>query len=150
MIKKLALALLLSAALAGGAHAATQDITVSANVVGTCRFDSAANVGFGLLDQTSVADATATGSLVFWCTQNTNYTLSDEANVGTADGVFTGSLVDGGNSIPYELTYTNVSGPGAGKNSPITSVITGTIANADFVDAPAGTYSDTVTFTITP
>lgn len=149
-MKKLSLALIFLAVLAGSALAATQNVQVSAEVIGTCRFNSAADVDFGVLDQTVTADATAAGSLEFWCTSNTNYTLSDEANVGTADGNFDGTLASGGDSIPYNLSYTNTSGPGTGKNAPITSVITGTIANADYVDAPTGVYNDTVTFTITP
>jgi spore coat protein U-like protein len=146
----LALATLtLFAAFAGNALADTQDLVVSAQVVGTCRFDSASDIDFGTLDQTATTDETATGNLVFWCTKNANYALTDEANP-TIDGSFSGTLVGTNDSIPYDLTYTNFSGSGAGKTSPITSVVTATIINADYVDVEADTYSDTVTFTVTP
>jgi spore coat protein U-like protein len=150
MVVMTAMAILLTmagTAMAGG----TQNVNVTANIVGTCQFNSAGDVAFGALDQTSTADQTATGSLVFWCTKNATYTLSDETNVGVADGSFTGTLTGPPTgSITYTLTYTNSSGSGAGKTSPITSAITGTILNADYVNAPAGNYTDTVTFTIAP
>ena len=137
-------------AMAGVAMAANQDVTISANIVGTCQFDSTTAVAFGPLDQTVGTDATASGSVVFWCTKNALYTLSDEANVGTADGTFNGTLVSGPDNIPYTLSYNNTSGAGLGKTSLITSTISGTIANGDYVNAAAGNYTDTVTFTITP
>jgi spore coat protein U-like protein len=137
-------------AMAGVAMAATQDVTISANIIGTCRFDSTAPVAFGQLDQTAATDETASGSVVFWCTKNAAYTLSDEANVGTADGTFSGTLVSGPDTIPYILSYNNTSGSGLGKTSLITSTINGTIANVDYVNAAAGNYTDIVTFTITP
>jgi spore coat protein U-like protein len=102
-----------------------------------------------LIDQTVGTDATATGNVVFWCTNGTPYTLGDEANPLVGDGAFSGTLV-GPDNIPYTLSYNNVTGTGAGKNSPITSTISGTIANADYVNASAGNYSDTVTFTVNP
>lgn len=139
---------------AGSALAATQDLTVSARVVGNCAFDSASDVDFGDLVQTSAADATATGNLVFWCTKNASYTLGDQDNPTTGDGTFAGTLSapPGANqdTIDYTLTYTEFSGDGAGKTAPITSEITATIVNANYVNVAADTYTDTVTFTITP
>lgn len=129
----------------------TQDVLVTAQITGTCQFNSAIDVAFGTLDQTSAADATATGSVVFWCTKNATFLLSDEANSGVEDGAFSGTMSNGtGGTIAYTLAYDNTSGSGQGKTSPITSTITGTIANADYVDAEAGNYTDTVTFTIAP
>lgn len=136
--------------IAGTVFAATTNVTVSANIVGTCRFNSTPSLDFGQLDQTSGSDATASGNLVFWCTTGTAYTLGDEANPAVGDGSFSGTLVDGGNSIDYSISYNAFSGSGAGKTSAITSTLNATIANAQFVDKPAGNYSDTVTFTIAP
>lgn len=143
-------ALTLFATLAGNALADTQDLVVSAQVVGTCRFESATDIDFGTLDQTATADQTATGDLIFWCTKNATYSLTDEANPAVADGSFRGTLAGTNDSIDYELTYTNYSGQGAGKKSPVTSVVTATILNADYVDVEVDTYSDTVTFTVNP
>ena len=136
--------------IAGTVLAATTNVAVSANIVGTCQFNSTPALGFGQLDQTSSADATASGSLVFWCTTGTAYTLGDETNPGTGDGAFSGTMVDGGNSIPYSITYNSFTGSGTGKTTPITSTLNATIVNAQYVDKPEGNYSDTVTFTIAP
>jgi spore coat protein U-like protein len=75
--------------------------------------------------------------------------LGDEANPGVADGSFSGTLLSGTDSLPYTIAYTNFSGAGTGKTTPKTSVLTVTIANADYVNAVPGVYTDTVTFTIT-
>jgi spore coat protein U-like protein len=151
-MRTLALALVSIVLLAGSALAATQDLTVSAKVIGTCQFTAKSNISFPDIYANSNADATAEGSLTFWCTKNATYDLTDEANSTVTDGSFTGTLsgATATDSIPYQLTYTNSSGSGAGKTSPITSVVTATILNADYVDAEADTYSDTVTFTVTP
>jgi spore coat protein U-like protein len=138
---------------ASSALAATQDLNVTAKVVGHCAFDGATPVDFGDLDQTSAADATATGDLTFWCTNNSSYTLGDETNSTVGDGTFAGALTPIGPSldtIDYTLAYTNFNGSGAGKTAPITSAITANIVNADYVNVEADTYTDTVTFTILP
>ena len=137
---------------ANSALAATQNLNVSARVVGHCAFNSASDVDFGALDQTSADNATAAGNLVFWCTKNASYTLGDETNPTVGDGTFSGTLLAGTSTdtIDYTLAYTNTTGSGAGKTSPITSVISATILNAAYVDVDADTYTDTVTFTITP
>lgn len=149
-MKKIALALVLSSMLAGSALAATQNIAVSASVVGTCQFASAVNVAFGALDQTSTLDAVAPtpGSLEFWCTKNTNYTLTTaDATAGIHTGTMTGPV---GGSIAYTLTFDNFSGAGNGKTGTIISGISGSILNSNYVDQPAGAYSENVLFTVTP
>lgn len=139
-------------ATAGMGMAATQDVQVSAQVTGNCKFVSTAPVAFGILDQTLATPATATGNVVFWCTANVAaYVLGDETNPGVADGSFSGVMTDGGvNTIPYTLAYTNFTGAGLGPLTNITSTITGTIANADYINAAVGNYTDVVTFTLTP
>jgi len=151
-MRTLALALVSIVLLAGSTLAATQDLTVSAQVVGTCQFNSAADVNFGTLDQTLTANPTASGSLLFWCTKNASYLLGDENNPSVGDGKFNGNLTGTVNkeTIAYQLDYTNYSGQGDGKNSPITSVITATIPNANYINVSADIYTDTVTFTVTP
>jgi spore coat protein U-like protein len=154
MKKLLSLAMVLGLVLALGRlgmAADNADVTVSATVVGTCRFViPAPSLSFGLLDQSSSSDATATANLQFWCTRNALYTLTDEANPLVADGAFSGTLASGGDTIPYSISYTNYTGSGLGRTTPITSVLTATILNADYVDAPEGPYNDTVIFTINP
>jgi hypothetical protein len=137
---------------ASSALAADQNLNVSANVVGHCAFNPGTDVDFGDLVQTSAANATATGNLTFWCTRNANYTLSDQANATEGDGTFSGTLTSLAttDTIPYTLNYDNYSGSGDGKTSPITSTISATILNVNYVDVAAATYTEVVTFTITP
>jgi len=134
---------------ASSALSATQNVKVSARVVGNCVFESVTDVNFGDLDPNSTTDAKAIpGELKFWCTKNASYTLEDpDAAIGSYAGQLSGS---GTEKIPYTLTYDNVTGPGKGKSIPITSTISATIVNADYIDVAADTYTDTVTFTITP
>jgi spore coat protein U-like protein len=49
--------------------------------------------------------------------------------------------------IPYSFTYMST-GSGNGRTAPITMNIAGTVVAADYLDAAAGSYSDTVTLTI--
>jgi spore coat protein U-like protein len=52
--------------------------------------------------------------------------------------------------IPYSLSLSPTTGTGSGPATPITLTIDGSILNADYVNALAGNYSDTVVLTITP
>lgn len=144
-------AAVLMVAAAGTAMAATTDVQVTAQVAGTCVFSTPPSFNFGLLDQASTSDAVLNGNLQFWCTNGVAYTLSDQANVGTADGAYSGNLSDGaGHDIGYNIGYDNYQGTGAGPSSPLVSSLTVTIPNGNYVGAVPGTYSETVTFTITP
>jgi len=130
----------------------TATVDVTATVVGTCQFLEDATLDFGTLDPSAGSDVTATTSLDFWCTKNATYTITDD------DGLYeTGpnqnrmrhaSLTT--EYIPYSFSYTPTSGTGQGKNSPITLTISGTVLGSDYIDASAGSYSDTVTLSITP
>ena len=130
----------------------TATVTVSANVVGTCKFNSGGSVSF-TLDPTSAIDAPGTVTQpAFWCTKGATYTITDnlgvnEAVAGTAPRRMKhASLAE---YIPYSFSYT-ASSTGNGKTSPITLDISASVVNADFVNASAGNYSDTVTLSITP
>ena len=126
-------------------------VQVTATVTGTCQFNSGGSVTF-TLDPSSSADAT--GSVTqpaFWCTNGTAYSITDDFGVNEAvANTVPRRLKDSGtNYIPYDLTYT-ATGTGAGKNSPISMNIGATVLNTNFVNAPVGSYNDTVTLTITP
>ena len=137
-------------------------LKVTASITGTCNF-SAANVGagnttldFGSLDQTLSTNASATQtSLNYWCTSGTNVgsiSADNGMNAGSCSGTpCLKNTVTGLDFIKYSLLYTDPAGTmGAGKTSPLTVTFDGTILNADYVNAPAGTYEDFITLTITP
>jgi len=115
--------LILLAVLTGSALAATQNLLVSAQVVGTCRFDSAADIDFGTLDRPRLL-MKRNGRLVFWCTKNADYTLGDETNPAVADGKFSGTLVGTNGHDPLRPGVYQLIRTGRGKTSPITSVVT--------------------------
>lgn len=130
----------------------TATVGVSATVTGTCKFNSGGSIAF-VLDPTSSADATGTvTSPTFWCTKGTNYTISDndglyETAVGARRMRHDTTLTE---YIPYSFSYT-ATGAGTGKTSPITLTLgSATVTNANFVNAEAGNYADTVTLSITP
>lgn len=131
----------------------TNTLTVSANVVGTCKFNSnASTLAFGALDPSLTTNATASTTTSFWCTKGASYSLTDD------DGLYDTGVnanrmrhaIDATEFIPYTLTYTPTSGTGTGKTTPTTMTIDGTIANAAYVNALAGDYADTVVVTINP
>ena len=127
----------------------TATVSVSANVVGTCLFDSGGTITFSLDPATGGDVSGSVTQPEFWCTKNATYSITDDDGInqsGTTHRMVHASLPE---YIPYTFTYT-ASGSGLGKTSPITMDISSTVVEADYVDASAGNYSDTVTLTITP
>jgi len=127
----------------------TATVNVSANVVGTCKFNSGGTVTFSL--DPSVG-GNVNGTITqpqFWCTKNASYTITDDNGAnesGTTHRMLHASLTE---YIPYGFSYTT-GGTGTGPSTPITMDIASSVAAADYLNASAGNYSDTVTLTIAP
>ena len=131
--------------MAGG----TATVAVSGNVVGTCKFNSGGSISF-TLDPATGGDVNGTVTQPeFWCTKNATYAISDDNGLNESGTTHRMKHLTEADLIPYTFTYT-ASGPGGGKSSPITMNIASTVVEADYVNASAGSYSDTVTLTITP
>jgi spore coat protein U-like protein len=132
--------------------AGTNTLTVSASVVGVCQFSTTSStLAFGNLDPSSTSDATATGSVAYWCTKGTvaSTAAGNGANYDATNSIR--RMKNGSDYIPYSLNVTGGTGTGAGKGSTALSLsLGGTIINGDFINASAGAYADTVTLTITP
>lgn len=154
MKKTLILAAVLAAvAVSGSAMAAdTATVSVSASVTGTCKFTSGGSVAFGALDPGSTANVTGTVvNPTFWCTKGSNYSIADDNGANETGTTFRMLNTTVANEyIPYAFSYTPTSGTGSGPQTSITLTITSSILNADYVNAAAGSYADTVTLTITP
>jgi spore coat protein U-like protein len=155
MKKLLGLAMVLGLVLLTGvAFAAdTNTVTVTANVVGTCRFNSATStLAFGSLDPGVGGDVNASTSTTFWCTRNASYSISDDDGLHET-GVDANRMQHVSSPteyIPYTFTYNPTSGTGNGRTSPITLNISGTVTFANYQNAAAGDYADTVVLSITP
>lgn len=151
-LKKSALVVALCAAGVIGSTAALADtatVAVSASVTGVCKFNGGGTVSF-TLDPTSSADATGTVTQpTFWCTKGVSATLSDDTGLYLSGGSKRMKLSSAAEYIPYAFTYTTT-GTGTGKSTPITMNIASTVVNANFINATAGAYADTVTLTIAP
>jgi len=130
----------------------TNTLTVTATVVGTCKFNSAtSSLAFGSLDPSSASDASATGSTTYWCTKGTvaSTTADNGSNYsGTSRRMSNGAATP--EYIPYSLTLAGGTQTGAGKGTPLTLGLSGGILNADYINVSAGAYTDTVTLTVTP
>ncbi len=131
----------------------TNTVTVTANVVGTCRFNSATStLAFGALDPSSGTPATASAAPTFWCTRNATYSVTDDDGLHelAANGNRMEHTSTTGEFIPYTFTYNPTTGQGQGRTTPITLNISGTVAFADYQNAIAGDYADTVVISINP
>lgn len=151
-------------ALAGAAQAATKTatFTVTATVAKNCII-SAGNLALGAFD--GVADLTSSSNITVRCTATTPYTVALNAGSGSFANR---TMLNGTDSLSYNLyttnTYSTVWGDGSastgtaggtGAGMAAANAITHTVygrllasANAGAVGAP-GTYSDTITATIT-
>jgi spore coat protein U-like protein len=136
-------------AMAGVVAADTTSVTVSATVQGNCWFTSGGSVSF-TLDPASGSDAPGLVTTPsFWCTKGASYTITDDDGENESGATHRLKHASLNEYIPYSFSYTSI-GSGEGKSAPATLALTSNIANADYVDASAGTYADTVTLTITP
>jgi spore coat protein U-like protein len=152
MFKKILIGSLATAAFVSSSAfaAGTAILNVQASVVGNCKFNTAsATMNFGVLDPANTTDASGAASLQFWCTKNATYAITDDG--GANKSGTQRRLKDAGtNYMNYSIGAYTASGTGNGKGSPITLNLTGSVLNADYVNAAAGAYADVVTFTINP
>ena len=135
------------------AASTTHTVSVSATVNGTCRFEAAGPtaLSFGTLDQSLATNATATtANIGYRCTTGTAASVTKASPNDSAANAH--NLKDGANSIPYTATLTGATQTGTGHATGQTKnmTVSGTILNADYVNAAAGSYADTLTLTIAP
>ncbi|GAP66686.1 putative spore coat protein, late developmental [Mizugakiibacter sediminis] len=152
------------------AQAGTDSATfnVTATVINSCKVVAANNIGFGNYDPAGANNTTpldASGSVQVRCTKNTNaaVTLNQGANPATGSTCASPSrqMTDGGSnrlgyaiykdaarSQPWGCDATNqASFTSTGIASPITLTTYGRVAAGQ--DVPAGSYTDTVSVTVT-
>jgi len=133
--------------MAGVARAAdTATVDVSANVVGVCKFNSGGTVAFTLNPSVGGNINGTVTQPGFWCTKGSTYEITDNDGVNTAHKMKHASLTE---YIPYSFTYTTT-GNGLGKSTAIAMTIASAVVEADYINASAGSYVDTVVLSITP
>jgi spore coat protein U-like protein len=144
---------------AAGAFAAiiTPTVTVTATVQSQCGQAVNGVMAFDI-NPASGSDilAAVTTPATVKCTNGRLVTVSaasSNAGSNSATGTLVGSLVNGGNSIPYTFTFNNgLTGQGFGGGKDVSVNINGTVLATDAAQAvylTSGNYSDTVTLTIT-
>ncbi len=143
-LKTIVIALVL-AFVAGSAFAAgSTDLTVQANVLGTCAFNAAAyTMDFGNLDPAAAVDTNASATLGFTCANGVNYTIDDISGARSMAGAT--------DTLPYSIAAYANTGVGTGAADSVT--LTGTVLAADYNLASgraAEAYSETVTININP
>lgn len=128
---------------------------VSATITNNCVLTPPAAVDLGAYDPTSASQVSGTGTMQVKCTKGTSYTT-------TLTSTNTFKLKSGTDEIPYVIYQPASDGTGAtttawtGSAGPTVSAasngnrsMVATIRPSIGVDVPAGSYTDTVTITVT-
>ena len=140
---------------ATGALADTGTLAVSATISPTCKLTSVPPMSFSL-NPVTTANGTANSVVTYRCTKGTapaGFTVGGGASPyasGTSPLKGTGTNTD---TLPFSITWTNPTTAGTGlgtDQTPQQVTLSGTILNADFVNAAADTYSTNVAVVITP
>jgi len=162
------LALAAGTVFAGNAFAASSPITgsfqVQATVGKSCVVQSTTGIDFGVYDPV-VANLTAAknanGSIVLLCTKNTGITVSldnganpvaastcDTPNRRMASGTnYLSYSIDADDNTTFGCNAAAETRTSTSSTAPITLTTKGTLPGAQ--DVPAGSYSDTVGYTVT-
>lgn len=158
--KLIVLALAASGALVSGpafSASTTHTLTVSAQVQGVCKFNTAGpttltvETGAGVIDPSAAGPATGAANVTFRCTTGTTSAITGDNGLNFSGG---SRRVKNGvaNFMNYSFTLTNAAqvGTGHGAGQDKTVAVNASIIAADYQNATAGAYTDTVTLTITP
>jgi spore coat protein U-like protein len=145
---------LLVVAMAGAAMAAdTNTLTVNANVAGVCKFVAATStLNFAALDPSSSSDGSGVATVDYWCTKG-----AAAITLASNDGIHSLALGQkrlkgpgAADFIPYTITLTPDVTPAGGPGTTLHLGVAGSILNANYINASAGAYADTVSITVTP
>ena len=140
------------------AGSAVDSMPVSATILSTsnCRFNvpKSTTLAFGTIDPSGLSNATTTGSLVVRCggsAANATFALTDDSGLNeTGVGAYRMQhSVTATAFLGYSVSYAP-QGATIPKNTNQTITITGTVTPAQFGNAIAGNYTDTVTVTVSP
>ncbi|HEY2444705.1 MAG TPA: spore coat U domain-containing protein [Rhizomicrobium sp.] len=135
----------------------TTNFTVSATVVAAC-VTSATNINFGNYSASSGSPDNASNTVSVTCTNNDPYTIA--LNGGNSGQVNARTMTNGSNTLGYGIytssSYTTIWGDGTNGTSTVSGTGNGAAQNytaygqvpaAEY--AAAGSYTDTITATVT-
>ena len=149
----LCLALVLFATTAQAANSVVMDVSATVLSKSNCKFPNGAlTLPFGAIDPSGTSNASASATTTFSCAgsaPNATFLITQDGGLFNASGNRLQHATVAGAFLRYSLNLTPTSGTVA-KNTTQTVTISGTIAPADYQQAIAGNYADTVTLTITP
>lgn len=152
-VKGIVAAALALAASAGFSAQEARTLAVSATIAGGCTLVTSGPMAFGNLNMTGTGDEVKQVTVTYKCA--TGITVSSFSVGGDVDGSFAGTmsaLTTGlTDTVPYSIAWTPPGpyagqgfGPAVGQNV----VLTGTIANADYITKATGSYAQNVTLAI--
>jgi spore coat protein U-like protein len=129
------------------------ELTVSATVPSVCNVTTTA-VAFGNVDVTTAGNVDATGGFSVVCTNGTAWTAAASAGVGVGASTAARKMTSGSDLLNYALytdagrsvNFVSATGTGSGAAQPRT--IYGRIPSGQS-SAPAGSYADSVTVSLT-
>ncbi len=136
------------------ADVATGSVGISTSIAAKCSDISASDLTLTIDPETSTDVTSTGGATTVKCTNNKSFNVS-AASVGSGntstDGTLDGTMKDGTKSLNYTLAFTsNFTGAGFGSVAATTLVTANaaTVTAADANAAEEGSYSDTVTITV--
>jgi len=155
-LRYLAASMLAAGAMSSAFGADTYNLAVSATVLGRCKFTQAAGQTLtitnaaGGIDPSVAGPATGAATITYKCTTGQAPTFTTDTGTHVSAGSM--RVADGaGNFMVYTLGLTgggNGAGFAAGADKTLT--VNGSIAQAQYVSAPVGTYTDTVVVSVNP
>jgi len=159
LVAPLTAACLLLSAGASQATTTTTTFNVTITLVNTCTINSASTLSFGGSVGVLNTNIPATSTISVTCTTGAAYDIGLDAGTGTGATVAARKMTSGGSTVTYslykEVGHTNVWGTTIGTD---TVASTGTGAAQSFTvfglvppqtTPAAGTYTDTITVTVT-
>ena len=156
-LTRLMLPVAAACALAAGTAQANDSVsvTVNATIVGVCKFFTAApvinitNTGTGSnIDPSLAGPASGSAAILYRCSNGTSPAFTVPA---TATVTCTTSGTCGSTTMVPTITSSNTgAGTGLGTGKDQTLTVTGQITQANYQNQQVGTYSGTMTVSVTP
>lgn len=148
-----AVAAALCAFASGAALADSKNIDINASVTGVCKFNSTASnplITIGPIDPSGSGDVTGSVAVKYKCTkgQSPSFTVPVSTTLNCTGG---GCTVGTDTLAVYSITSTNDgTGSGFGSGQDKNLNVTAAIQQSDYQNATVGSYTKTITVSVSP